>query len=309
MSGDNNHRQGSTQGATQDAAQDVAGAAATTDAPTPQFGKRRTPWGLVVVALLFVIVPFLTWYGTSFWRTLTDAQVDEYLTDTQKQRRVQHALEEIDRRIIRGDENARRWYPRIMQVSTDQATDLRMAAAWVMGDDNRVEEFHAALLKMLDDPEPAVRRMAALSLSRFNEPRARAELVAMLRDYTVRVGVTGKVLTVLPVGSVVRRETMIARARTDAGEVKEIRSPVGGRVEKISATEGASVSPDDELLTLAPDAENVVQSLRALYLVGTKEDLPEVERYERGMAGMPGSVQEQAAQTEEMIMRRAGSKL
>jgi hypothetical protein len=300
MSRDNDNNHHGSAGA---AATDTA---ATLDRAAPQLGKRRTPWALVVVAVLFVVVPFLTWYGTSFWRNLTDAQVDEYLTDTQKQRRVQHALEEIDRRIIKGDANARRWYPRIIQVSTDQATDLRMAAAWVMGDDNRAEEFRAALLTLLDDPEPAVRRMAALSLSRFDESRSRAELVAMLRDYAVRVGARGKVLNVLPVGSVVRREAMIARVRTDAGEVQEIRSPLAGRVGKIYAIEGAGVSPDDELLVLAPDAENVLQSLRALYLVGTEEELPEVERYARGVAGMPEGVQRQAAQTMEAIKRRAG---
>jgi hypothetical protein len=270
--------------------------------------KRRTPWALAFVAVLFVVMPFLTWYGTTFWRTLTDAQIDEYIGDTSNLRHVQHALEEIDRRIIRGDAEAKRWYPRVVQVSTDKAADLRMAAAWVMGDDNREDSFHAALLPLLNDQEPAVRRMAALSLSRFNEPRCRAELVAMLRDYPVQVGMTGKVLTVLPVGSVITRQAMIARVQTDAGEVREIRSPLAGRVEKIIAEEGANVNAVDELLVLTPDPENVLQSLRALYLVGTRDDLPEIEPYASGNAGMPGRVKEQAAQTKEMILRRAGSK-
>jgi hypothetical protein len=39
------------------------------------------------------------------------------------------------------------------------------------------------------------------------------------------------------------------------------------------------------------------------------EDLKEIEPYARGGARMPGQVKEQAAQTEEMIVRRAGSKL
>jgi hypothetical protein len=271
----------------------------------PRDGKRRTPWGLAVVAVLFVVMPFLTWYGTSFWRTLSDAQVEEYLADTAKQRHVQHALEEIDRRIIKGDERARRWYPRIVGIANDPATDLRLASAWVMGDDNREQTFHDALLRLMEDQEPAVRRMAALSLSRFGDPRPRAELVAMLRECSVRVGTEGKVLTVLPVGSVVSRQAMIARVRDDGGEVREVRSPLAGRVEKISAVENADVHANDELLVLAPDAENVLQSLRALYLVGGEAELPEVERYARGVAGMPASVQRQAAQTAEAIKRRA----
>jgi pyruvate/2-oxoglutarate dehydrogenase complex dihydrolipoamide acyltransferase (E2) component len=147
--------------------------------------------------------------------------------------------------------------------------------------------------------------MAALSLSRFDEPRCRAELVAMLRDYSVKIAAGGQVLTVLPVGSAVRRGSMLARLRDDAGGVRELRSPLSGRVGKLSAAEGSSVPKDGELLVLSPDAENVLQSLRALFLVGTTEDLPEVERYARGVAGMPPQVQKQAALTSEEIERRA----
>jgi hypothetical protein len=272
-------------------------------------GKRRTPWALAFVAVLFVVMPFLTWYGTTFWRTLTDAQVDAYLGDTNNLRHVQHALEEIDRRVVGGDSGAKRWYPRVVQVSKDSAADLRMTAAWVMGDDNREESFHAALVPLLNDPEPAVRRMAALSLSRFDDARSRMELVAMLHDFAVPVGVGGSVETVLPVGSVVSRQTMIARVRTDAGEVREVRSPLAGRVKKLTVTEGAKVQAGDELLVLSPDPENVLQALRALYLVGTREDIEEIEPYAAGTAGMPQKVKEQAAQTREMIVRRSGAKL
>ncbi|MFN2596869.1 MAG: HEAT repeat domain-containing protein [Pyrinomonadaceae bacterium] len=293
--GNGNHRPTNSNGATR------AGEAA---AAAPD-EKRRTPWALVVVAVLFVVVPFLTWYGTSFWRTLSDAQVDEYLSDTSQQRRVQHALEEIDRRIVKGDEGARRWYPRVVQISNDPATDLRMAAAWVMGDDNTSEDFHAALRRLLDDDEPAVRRMAALSLTRFDDARSRAELVSMLGDYSVKAGVSGKVLTILPVGSAVSRQAMIARLRDDAGQTRELRAPVSGGVEKVSVAEGASVSPTDELVVLSPDADNALQALRALFVVGTTDDLPEIERYAGGVAGMPPDVQKQAALTSEEIKRRA----
>jgi hypothetical protein len=294
MSDGNNHRQTSR--------------AATGEPHAPLDGRRRTPWALVFVAVLFVVMPFLTWYGTTFWRTLTDAQVDEYLGDTTNVRHVQHALEEIDRRTVGGDANAKRWYPRVVDVSHDSSADLRMTAAWVMGDDNHEESFHGALVPLLDDTEPAVRRMAALSLSRFDDARSRHELVAMLHDYSVPVGVGGNIETVLPAGSVVSRQTMIARVRTDAGEVREVRSPLAGRVKKLSVTEGAKVNAGDELLVLSPDPENVLQALRALYLVGTREDLAEIEPYTAGAAGMPQQVKEQAAQTVEMIVRRSGAK-
>jgi hypothetical protein len=294
MSDGNNHRQMSTAGASEPHA--------------PMDGRRRTPWALALVAVLFVVMPFLTWYGTTFWRTLTDAQVDEYLGDATNVRHVQHALEEIDRRVAGADTNARRWYPRVVEVSHDSSADLRLTAAWVMGDDNREETFHAALVPLLGDAEPAVRRMAALSLSRFDDARCRAELVAMLHDYSVPVGVGGSVETVLPVGSVVSRQTMIARVRTEAGEVREVRSPLAGRVKQLSTAEGTKVQAGDALLVLSPDADNVLQALRALYLVGTREDIAEIEPYTQGAAGMPQKVKEQAAQTVEMIVRRSGAK-
>lgn len=271
--------------------------------------RRRTPWGLAAVAVLFVVVPFLTWYGTSFWRPLSDEQLGEYLRDRQKLRHVQHALEEIDRRVVKRDEGVKRWYQQVVEVSADPSPDLRMTAAWVMGDDNNSETFHAALPPLLNDQEPAVRRMAALSLSRFNDARARPELVAMLRAYEVRVGVGGTIVNVLPVGSRVRRGAMIARVRGGAGSPSEVRAPVSGRVERIVAAEGANVSQADVLLVLAPDAENVLQSLRALFLVGASEELPEVERYVGGVAGMPEGVQKQAAQTAEAIKSRASKQL
>ena len=266
--------------------------------------RRRTPWPLVVVALLFVVVPFLSWYGTTFLRPLDDGQIDEYLDDREKPRRVQHALEQIDKRIESGDENVRKWYPRIVGLASHAAADVRMTAAWVMGDDNRSEEFRAALLRLVEDPEPAVRRMAALSLSRFNEPRGRPELLAMLRPFDFRAPAGGTVLTILPAGSAVRRESLVARVREPAGGVREVRSPLAGRIERVLAGEGSNVEAGGPLLVLAPDAENVLQSLRALMLVGGGEDLPEIERYAQGVEGMSGDVQKQAALTAGAIKSR-----
>lgn len=266
--------------------------------------RRKTPWPLVVVALLFVIVPFLSWYGTTFLRPLDDKGIEEYLNDREKPRRVQHALEQIDKRIEGGDEGVRRWYPQIVALAAHPVSDVRMTAAWVMGDDNRAEEFRAPLLGLVEDAEPAVRRMAALSLSRFNEPRARPELLAMLRPFDLRAPEGGAVVTILPAGSNVRRESLVARVRDAAGTVREVRSPLAGMVERVLAGEGSNVEAGGVVCSLAPDPENVLQSLRALVLVGGGEDLPDIERYSRGVEGMPGDVQKQAALTAEAIKSR-----
>ena len=268
-------------------------------------GRRRTPWPLVVVAVLFVVVPFLSWYWTTFLRPLDDEKITEYLNDREKPRHVQHALEQLDKKIVAGDADARLWYPQIVNVASSPVADLRMAAAWVMGDDNREPEFQAALLRLLEDPEPAVRRMAALSLSRFCEGRARTELRAMLRPYVFKSPVEGTLLTVLPAGSRLNRESLVARVRDSAGQVREVRALLAGKIERVSVEAGASLNTGDELLVLAPDAENVLQSLRALALIGQGEDLDEVEVYARGVAGMPAGVQKQAALTAEAIRGRS----
>ena len=41
-------------------------------------GRWRYPWAMLVVILLFVVVPFLSWYGTWFGRPLSDKAMAEY---------------------------------------------------------------------------------------------------------------------------------------------------------------------------------------------------------------------------------------
>lgn len=282
--------------------------------PAPQAAvvspaRRRSPWPLAVVAALFIILPFLSWYGTTFWRPLNDEEVEKYLNDTEKPRHVQHALEQIDKRIVAGDEQVKKWYPRVIGVAENPLPDLRMAAAWVMGDDNKSAEFQHALKNLLADDEPAVRRMAALSLSRFNDGSGRAELVSMLRPYSVKSAQAGTLMTVLPVSSSVTREAMLARVRDEEGKVQEVRAPVAGKIERVSVTDGTKLAAGVELLVLAPESKNVWEALRALYVVGEAEDLPEIERYARGeVSGMSDEIKKQAALTAEAIKSRAKGK-
>lgn len=281
----------------------AAVAAAASSAP------RRSPWPLALVAALFIILPFLSWYGTTFWRPLKDEEIEKYLGDTEKPRHVQHALEQIDKRIVSGDEGVKKWYPRVVGVAGNPLPDLRMTAAWVMGDDNKAAEFHGALKNLLTDSEPAVRRMAALSLSRFNDGSGRAELVSMLRPLSVKLPQAGTLVTVLPSNSSVTREAMLARVRDEKGTMQEVRAPVAGKIERVSATDGATLAAGAELLVLAPEGKNVWEALRALYVVGEAEDVPEVERYARGdVAGMSDEIKKQATLTAEAIKSRAAKR-
>ena len=265
--------------------------------------RRRTPWPLAVVAVLFVVVPFLTWYWTWFGRTLSDEELEKYLTEG-KPRHAQHALSQVAEKIERGDAGAARWYARVAALASNPSPDVRMTAAWVMGVEHRSEEFRAALLRLLEDPEPIVRRNAALALVRFGDPRCRAELLAMLRPYPVRAAAAGTALTALTAGSQVRRESLLLKFRDGAGRVEEVRSPLPGTVGRASVKDGESFASGAELFLIAPDVEQARDALVGLYYLGGAEELEEVERYARGVEGMPEDVKAKAAQTAEAIRRR-----
>ena len=270
--------------------------------------RRKTPWPLVVVAALFVIVPFAYWYGTWFGRELSDEQIEKYLHDEKNPRHVQHALQQIAEKIEKDRPDVERWFPLVIKVSESPVADVRMTAAWVMGMEHRREEFHTTLLHLLKDPEPIVRRNAALALVRFGDASCREELRAMLRPYTVKSPASGSALTVLSEGSIVKRETMMARIRAEGESVEEVRSPLPGKISRASITEGNRVEQGSEIFTIAPDSESVRDALIGLYYFGEEQDLSELERYAAGVEGMSEDVKKQAALTVEAVRRRASEK-
>jgi len=85
----------------------------------------------------------------------------------------------------------------------------------------------------------------------------------------------------------------------------EVRSPLPGEVSELSRQDGAVVAPGDTLAELSPDKEHAWEALRGLLRVGQKQDLDDVQRYARGVAGMPDRVRQQAALTLQEIRSRA----
>src|SRR5580692_9701766 len=147
--------------------------------------RQRAYLLITIFALLLVLFPFLFWYMTWFGRTLSDAQMSEYLADRGKPRHAQHALVQLGERMGRHDPGVVRWYPQVIELSASPLIELRQTSAWIMGQDHTYAPFHAALLKLIADPQPMVRRNAALALSNFDDPAARPELLDMLRPYTI----------------------------------------------------------------------------------------------------------------------------
>ncbi len=140
---------------------------------------------LVLLALVAcVVVPFYFWQGTWFGRPLQDDELTQFLTDPDKSRRVQHGLVQIAERMEQGDPTVAQWYEIIAQLSEPPGSEVRVTAAWVMGQDSTSQLFHNALLDLLHDEEVLVRRNAALSLVRFGDREGLEELRAMLGSDT-----------------------------------------------------------------------------------------------------------------------------
>ncbi|HSB11041.1 MAG TPA: HEAT repeat domain-containing protein [Blastocatellia bacterium] len=269
--------------------------------------SRKYPWAIVVVIVLFVIIPFISWYGTWFGRPLSDAKMEEYLNDRDKPRNVQHALAQIGNRIIDGDEAVKRFYPAVISASQHEQAEVRMTAAWAMGQDNAYQDFHPALLSLLQDPIAGVRHNAALALVRFGDTSGRPEIVAMLEPATLRAESSGTVeLIIKEEGAPVAAGAPLARITHPDGSKVEVRAAEAGRIDSISAADGKSVEIGDELMTLSPSPDQVWEALRALYLVGRPDDIPHVQRYTRPSATMPDRVRQQAASTVDAIRGGTG---
>jgi len=261
---------------------------------------RRAYFLVTLFALLLVLFPFLFWHGTWFGRSLRDSDIDLYLDNFRdKPRNAQHAVVQIGERIGRRDTAARRWYPKIVETATSSAVELRQTAAWLMGQDHTYEPFHDALRQLLTDPSMMVRRNAALSLSNFHDDAALPELRAMLRPASIPSPAAGAVKFRLKEGDYVNPGTLVARV----GEV-EARSPLPGEVHAFNVREGSQVQEGADLASISADKEHVWEALRALHTIGGPAEIEDVQRYARGVLGMPEKVQQQAALTLQEIRSR-----
>ncbi|HKY28709.1 MAG TPA: HEAT repeat domain-containing protein [Pyrinomonadaceae bacterium] len=283
---------------------DPNGHSAGTKVITPEVKRLRASGPILILAVLFVGGAFLSWYFSWFGRSLSDEDISQYLVDEKKPRHVQHALLQVQQRIERGDANAQQWYPQIIKLSSHPETEFRLTAAWLMGFDPKSEEFHRALITLLNDPAPIVRRNAALALVRFGDARGRPELLAMLKPYEVQAPVAGKVASTLKEGAQLARGTLLARITETDGKTVEVRSPLPGKLERILTPAGSEVTAGTVLATINSDEDSVWEGLRGLALIGEQEDLPFIERYVND-AAQSDRVKQQAAISAKAIQNRS----
>ncbi len=292
---------------------DVGRARATdsaTDGPPKEAkkGSRRALYAILILALLFVLMPFLFWQATWFGRPLSDAQISQAFRDQEHPRSAQHALAQIEQRIENPDPairaSARRWYPDVIRVAAQGGDELRLTAAWVMGQDNSEPAFHQALLTLLGDANPMVRRNAALGLIRFSDAAGHDEIVGMLSPYTVIAPSGGALATRLKPDETVNAGTLIGRV-VEGNQKTEVRSQVPGTLDRWLAADGATVNAGEPIAVLDPSSDMVWEALRGLYFIGRPEDLPVVNSFARGVPGFSPQIQQQAQITAEAISSRS----
>ncbi|MGH9805359.1 MAG: HEAT repeat domain-containing protein [Candidatus Acidiferrales bacterium] len=277
----------------------------TSAAPSAAPGRRRPPFLLMLFLVAMVVVPFLFWRGTWFGRTLSEQETSQYLSLEAKPRQTQHALVQIGERILRGDSSAKRWYGELESLVAHPQPEVRSTLAWVMGQDNQAPAFHAALLRLLEDSDPLVRRNAALALVRFGDAGGRIELRQMLVPFPVTATQGGTVDLRLNVGDTVNTGTLLARIDAGGDEPIEVRSPVPGRLEDWAVMERSPVAAGATLALISPSEEEVWEALRALFLVGEQEDVELIEPFARGKPRFSDRLRQQAESTVKAIRQRS----
>ncbi len=266
-------------------------------APAKPGLKRR--WLFVILALtfLFVLMPFLFWQATWFGKPLDNAQLAKSLNDRANPREVQHALSQIADRILAPSpdvrDSARPFYPQVVQIAQTGQDELRLTAAWVMGQDSSEPGFQEELLRLLQDPNPMVRRNAALALVRFHDASGIAEIRSMLQPSNVVAPQAGSLDQRLKPGDSINPGTLVGRI--ESGNTKnELRSQIPGTIDRWLVPDKSSVTPSQPVLLVDPSNDEIWGALRALYLVGDAQDLPVLDNIARGAGDVPLRVRQQA---------------
>lgn len=257
-----------------------------------------------ITAWLILLMPVLFWWNTWFGRPLSDAKMTEYLNDDAHPRHIQHALVQIGERMGRNDAGVKQWYPRVVQLAAYKVDEVRNTDAWVMGQTNTEPSFHQALLGMLNDPSLTVRGNAALSLVRFGDASGRPQIVSLLQPATVTAPKAGKVVDAAAISTAIREGGLIVKVQT-GDQTTEVRSPITGRLQSLFAQTGQNVNEGAQIALVEPGEEQVWEALRALYLVGTLEDLTAVNRYTHPTSSISDRVRQQATETATAIQQRA----
>lgn len=261
-----------------------------------------------LLAVLAILLPYTVWRGTWFGRALSDHEIAAHLTSSEtKPRDVQHALEQLSRRLNRTSIDL--FVPMVVSLADHPEPSVRQTAAWFMGEEGKNELFRSSLASLLDDELELVRQNAALGLARFRDPACRRVLLGMLEPSAVRASLPGEVIEVretdrdfVPSGGV------LALVQPTSGPQEEIVAPIEGSLRDFDLQVGSQLRLGEEICRIAPESAQIFSALRALFLVGTEEDLDAIEEWAGPVHQLGDQVRAQASATLRAIRgREAGA--
>jgi len=279
----------------------------------------KGPLLLFAFAATCVLIPGLFWWGTTFTRRLDDTMLAEQIGPDARPRDLQHAIEEISRRLEEGRPGMDRWAAELVRVSANPEVAVRVSAAWCMQFDAHRETFGARLRVMLaNDPSLMVRRNAATSLAKAGDPAARPVLRSMLEPVTVTASASGRVESVLDIGQIVQEGDLVARversATDDPGDdddhdddgdsaLIDVRAPVPGTVSDVLIDDGAAIVAGAPVVRLDPSLEHIRNAIVGLALVGTAEDAALLIQIADPRSGYPEEIRASARSAAEQVKR------
>ena len=272
----------------------------------------RTRLLVFFAAWALLSLPYFFWRSSWFGRPLSDSEINEYLHDDAHPRHVQHALVQIGERMSRARDHgqppasaAAQWYPDMVRLAGYKVEEVRNTDAWLMGQDPSRQEFHQSLLKMLGDSSMMVRGNAALSLVTFGDNSGHDEIVAMLKPVTIGAPMTGTITAIAKPGDPIHSGTVVVQMEEDSG-VADARAPISGKIVSVAVQRGQQhVQTGTAVAVIDPGSDQAWEALRALYLVGTKDDLPLVRSFESKGAELGDRIRQQAIETEKAILKRS----
>jgi HEAT repeat protein len=192
----------------------------------------------------------------------------------------------------------------VVQIAENGQPELRLTAAWVMGQDNSVSDFHQELLRLLHDPDPMVRRNAALALVRFSDASGLDEIRSMLQPTAIGAREAGVLQQRLKPDETINVGTLLGHIEHGDRAASELRSQVPGTIRRWLVPDKSTVVVDQPILLVDPSTDEIWESLRALYLIGQTQDLPLVDNFARGAANLPANIRQQAELTASAIRSR-----
>ena len=157
-----------------------------------------------------------------------------------------------------------------------------------MGQDNSAPDFHQELLRLVQDPNPMVRRNAALALVRFGDASGLAEIRSMLQPSAVAAPEAGVLEERLEKpGESINPGTLLERIRSRQCAQSELRSQIPGTIDHWLVPDKTTVAAGQPVMHVNPSVDEIWEALRALYVIGEEQDLPAAEQFARGSGDFP----------------------